>query len=167
MNRKSTVIVFTLEDEIGTVLGKKLLHFKVCSCPKRDKEKDEASLVTEQQPKPKKRKPSEAAVNFPSTSQKRASKFIMLKPKEEILTPSESDDNGLRSVSPQVPPTLNSDSDNEEVRMEIVMPNMKTMMHVVKCAYNAISGEMTVSNNPQALLPYLKKLKQMEGELLF
>lgn len=35
MQRKQTALIFQLEDEFRNVLGKRILHFKVCSCPKR------------------------------------------------------------------------------------------------------------------------------------
>lgn len=44
INRRATAIIFTLEDAQGQILGKKSLHLKVCSCPKRDKQKEEESL---------------------------------------------------------------------------------------------------------------------------
>ncbi|XP_062554769.1 cellular tumor antigen p53-like isoform X2 [Armigeres subalbatus] len=45
INRRATAIIFTLEDSQGQILGKKSLHLKVCSCPKRDKQKEEESLA--------------------------------------------------------------------------------------------------------------------------
>lgn len=45
INRRATAIIFTLEDAQGQILGKKSLHLKVCSCPKRDKQKEEESLA--------------------------------------------------------------------------------------------------------------------------
>lgn len=44
INRRATAIIFTLEDAQGQIFGKKSLHLKVCSCPKRDKQKEEESL---------------------------------------------------------------------------------------------------------------------------
>ncbi|XP_055531243.1 cellular tumor antigen p53-like isoform X2 [Wyeomyia smithii] len=45
ISRRSTAILFVLEDGNGRILGKKSLYLKVCSCPKRDKEKEEQALV--------------------------------------------------------------------------------------------------------------------------
>ena len=39
INRRPTAIIFTLEQ------GKKSLHLKVCSCPKRDKPKEEKKTL--------------------------------------------------------------------------------------------------------------------------
>lgn len=44
INRRATAIIFTLEDAQGQIFGKKSLHLKVCSCPKRDKQKEEEAL---------------------------------------------------------------------------------------------------------------------------
>lgn len=41
LNRRPTELVFTLEDHGGTVLGRRKLLVRVCSCPKRDKAKEE------------------------------------------------------------------------------------------------------------------------------
>lgn len=41
MNRKPVEIVFALENQQGEVLGRRILNVRICSCPKRDKEKEE------------------------------------------------------------------------------------------------------------------------------
>ncbi|KAK4882096.1 hypothetical protein RN001_005415 [Aquatica leii] len=45
MNRKALEVVFTLEDQDGKVFGRKKVDVRVCSCPKRDKEKEEKDYV--------------------------------------------------------------------------------------------------------------------------
>lgn len=44
MNRRAVDVIFTLEDACGRVLGRRKLSVRVCSCPKRDKEKEEKEL---------------------------------------------------------------------------------------------------------------------------
>lgn len=44
MNRRETELVFTLEDERKQVLARQTLGLRICSCPKRDKQKGEADL---------------------------------------------------------------------------------------------------------------------------
>ncbi|XP_066992039.2 cellular tumor antigen p53 isoform X2 [Anabrus simplex] len=44
MNRRSTAIIFTLERSNGEVIGRQVMQLRICSCPKRDKEKEEADF---------------------------------------------------------------------------------------------------------------------------
>ena len=46
MNRRPTELVFTLETQTGEILGRRCLRVRVCSCPKRDKEKEETEQQT-------------------------------------------------------------------------------------------------------------------------
>jgi len=45
MNRRPTELIFTLENHRNMVLGRRRLLIRVCSCPKRDKQKEEAELA--------------------------------------------------------------------------------------------------------------------------
>ncbi|TGZ33746.1 tumor protein p73 [Temnothorax longispinosus] len=42
MNRRATELVFTLENEQNRTLARRTIVIRICSCPKRDKQKDEA-----------------------------------------------------------------------------------------------------------------------------
>ncbi|XP_066581866.1 cellular tumor antigen p53 [Prorops nasuta] len=44
MNRRQTDLIFTLETTDGEVLGRQRLAVRVCSCPKRDKHKEECDF---------------------------------------------------------------------------------------------------------------------------
>ncbi|KAK2582883.1 hypothetical protein KPH14_008959 [Odynerus spinipes] len=55
MNRRPTELVFTLEDGRYKIIGRRRLLVRVCSCPKRDKEKEEADAMNTL-PSAKKRK---------------------------------------------------------------------------------------------------------------
>ncbi|KAL2717969.1 cellular tumor antigen p53 isoform X3 [Vespula squamosa] len=68
MNRRPTELVFTLEDHMYKVIGRRRLLVRVCSCPKRDKEKEEAEAMNTL-PNTKKRKlsaPPNKKVMLPS-----------------------------------------------------------------------------------------------------
>ena len=41
INRRPTKVVFTLEDNEGGVLGRKVFDVRLCSCPRRDKQQEE------------------------------------------------------------------------------------------------------------------------------
>lgn len=56
MNRRATELVFTLEDERNRILSRKTMIIRICSCPKRDKQKDEAELAVNLESVPIKRK---------------------------------------------------------------------------------------------------------------
>ncbi|XP_043270359.1 cellular tumor antigen p53 isoform X2 [Venturia canescens] len=56
MNRRATELVFTLETHSGEILGRRRLPVRVCSCPKRDKEKEESENRLGLVRVPKKRK---------------------------------------------------------------------------------------------------------------
>lgn len=45
MNRRPTELVFTLENNTGAILGRRKLLIRICSCPKRDMQKEEAELM--------------------------------------------------------------------------------------------------------------------------
>lgn len=49
MNRRATELVFTLENETK-ILSRKSMIVRICSCPKRDKQKDEAEVNLESVP---------------------------------------------------------------------------------------------------------------------
>ncbi|XP_071448745.1 cellular tumor antigen p53 isoform X2 [Hetaerina americana] len=44
MNRRPVMLIFTLEKENRQVVGRRTLKIRVCSCPKRDKRKEEAEI---------------------------------------------------------------------------------------------------------------------------
>nr|CAH7760946.1 unnamed protein product [Callosobruchus chinensis] len=46
MNRRAIEVIFTLEDMSRNIYGRQVLNVRVCSCPKRDKEKDEKEYYT-------------------------------------------------------------------------------------------------------------------------
>lgn len=166
MNRKATSIVFTLENSGREVLGRKIMNFKVCSCPKRDKDKDEEGVKT----MPKKGKVEYTA---PSTSMKvdkdeDGLKTMSKKRKIECTAPSTSK-KVLSIVKQELDSTLSMQSDVSLVCLpsdlqslnsglvdfkkepvcdvNITMPNPELAQEVLKFAYDKIAGEMFRSND--------------------
>ncbi|CRK88703.1 CLUMA_CG002347, isoform A [Clunio marinus] len=156
MNRKSTSIIFTLENEFYEILGRKVLAFKVCSCPKRDKEKEEESC---KKPLPKKRKPE---AEPPSTSKKIAIQIPIKQEVVDVLT---------NAVSFQELPSdlqaLNSDlvgyKKENSCEVTVTMPNEKMKKDLLKCAFDMVAGEMArTANTPNAAdyQPYLENIQK-------
>ncbi|XP_050316130.1 cellular tumor antigen p53 [Anthonomus grandis grandis] len=57
MNRRAVEVIFTLEDHQSQIVGRKCIKVRICSCPKRDKEKEEKEQMNGTgPPKGKKRK---------------------------------------------------------------------------------------------------------------
>lgn len=160
MNRKATSIVFTLESDLGEILGRKIMNFKVCSCPKRDKDKDEDGIA---KPMPKKRKFENTA---PSTS-KKVSTTVTVK-QELDSTLSVQSDVSVMSGLPSDLQSLNSglvDFKKEATcGVNIVMPNPELAKEVMKFAYDKIAGEILRSNGCATYEPYLNNIKKQIGK---
>ncbi|KAL1460890.1 hypothetical protein WDU94_012826 [Cyamophila willieti] len=46
MDRRPVLLLLTLENQLGQILGRRSLSVKICACPKRDKEKEEKEFQT-------------------------------------------------------------------------------------------------------------------------
>lgn len=154
------------------------MHFKVCSCPKRDMSKDDESLQS--MPKQKREQPEE----FMPGKGKRPNKTMRLEDdiKEENPASVSPDHNAQPSLQLQLqtqPVTYSApssaqttpspsiiDADQQSVTITLTMPNRASMQHVLRCAYNEITGMMTKerSTNPSAYLKYAKKIEQFIGK---
>lgn len=69
MNRRATELIFTLENG-REVLGRRRLQVRICSCPKRDKEKEELEATGGQRPPSKKRKSEKMEPALPPISKR-------------------------------------------------------------------------------------------------
>lgn len=134
INRKSTSIVFTLEDKYYKILGKNVVQFKVCSCPKRDADRE--------QPSHSKRKSS----NEPFPKGKRP-KFTMKnsQPDNIKIEPDDSD-------TPSTPEDTNQP---KLVDITLTVP-VESAKHILKCAYNEITGQMAA--NPKSDPKFYQKI---------
>ncbi|XP_011680986.1 cellular tumor antigen p53 isoform X3 [Strongylocentrotus purpuratus] len=74
LNRRKIQLVFTLENETGSILGRQVLDVRVCACPGRDRKTEEKSFEKSKAPqkKPLKRGPSKvtSVVGLTSFSKK-------------------------------------------------------------------------------------------------
>lgn len=160
INRKATAIVFTLEDQFYNVLGRQSLHFKVCSCPKRDKDKDEESNA---KTLPKKRKAEHTA---PSTSKKIAIQVPVVKQESFDSTLSANSDPMMLSVMPssQDSFTLLDVKREQSCDVNITMPSVQLKQQLLMSAYNIVAGEMARTNDPISYERYLIDIQKQIGK---
>lgn len=162
INRKATSIVFTLENQFFHILGRKTMNFKVCSCPKRDKDKDEESIA---KTLPKKRKAEQTA---PSTSKKVAIPVPVVK-QESDLTVSMNSDPMILSSMPSDLQSLTSGlldlkQERESCEVHITMPSPELRQRLLSLAYDMISGELTRTRDAATLEPYLIEIQKQIGK---
>lgn len=123
MNRRATSIVFTLEDQTYQLLGKRAIQFKVCSCPKRDAEREA---------KESKRK-SSGNDAFPRG--KRPKLQMPTQTPTHIKTEPES------PHSPNEDSQMSSNEIFETTTISLTMPRVLAPI-ILKLAHDAIAGKM-------------------------
>lgn len=118
------------------------MPFKVCSCPKRDLQKEDSSFM------PCKRKSSAAS------NGKRPTKKMCL-PEMKNESPASSP-TPSHSTEPTFP----------EVTVTLTMPNRNSMLHVLRCAHNEVTGLMTNSTegNSREFERYAQRIEGLLGE---
>lgn len=131
------------------VLGKRVMLFKVCSCPKRDMQRDDTTLM------PRKREASSAAPygKRPNkmTSMTALSGEIKTEPPS---TPCPS--NSFAEPLSEIPHTVT-----------LTMPSKESMQHVLRCAYNEVTGLMaSKADESNHLLVFAKKIEGLLGEFI-
>ena len=171
MNRKMTSIIFTLENCTGDIYGRTTMSFKVCSCPKRDKEKEEKDSEKDggiTKVLPKKRKLETIA---PSTSKKVAMTIAM----PLTFVKQESDSTISMDSDPMLPTTpkdfhaiISEQSDVKREQNCIVptfsMPSPELKQLVLTTAFNAVAGELARTGDAATYQPYLNDLQQKIGK---
>lgn len=151
MNRKMTTIVFTLENDMEQILGRQVMNFKVCSCPKRDKDKDEESVMKSL---PKKRKAEQTA---PSTSKKVAISVPIVKQESE-----DSMSDLMNSLPSDLTQAFNSPQQGCEV--VINMPSHELKQQLLHQAYNLVAGTMTRGGDAANYQRYLVEIQKQIGK---
>lgn len=162
MNRKMTSIVFTLENQFCDILGRRVLNFKVCSCPKRDKEKDEESCS---KILPKKRKGEQTA---PSTSKKVAISVPIVK--------QESDDSISLNSEPMLLGSLPSDLQSinsglldfkrepQNCNINITFANPMVKKKALNAIFDVVAGEIQRTGDQATHQSCLLDIQKQIGE---
>lgn len=144
INRRQTSMVFTLEDEFGNLYGKAAIQFKVCSCPKRDAERENPTKRkhANNEPFPKGKRPM---YSVPSEL------HIKAEPTSEEEQPAES---------------LAGGSMVTEVKIKF--PN-HLVPQLLQQAQQILAGEIVASKNKNAskeqYITPLRELEKMEASL--
>lgn len=154
INRKPTSIVFTLEKINGELIGKSAIEFKVCSCPKRDAEREKKGNT-------KKRK-SDANGAYPRGK----------RPKEETMTckqePEEPEESEAESTNESSQTDQNATASVGMSSVSITLPTL-LVPELLQQALNMVAGKVvdTDPKNPQynPLLACLRELKKQRKEL--
>jgi hypothetical protein len=121
INRRSTSIIFTLENKNREILGKRTKNIKICSCPKRDKEKEELALV--EFGMPKKRKPDQPEEFSRSNIPKKIPKI-----KREPAELQKSDSAGSGEF--------------QMIKLEIPLGSRRSACSILDSAYNWVTTEL-------------------------
>lgn len=143
MNRRSSGVVFTLEDIDGNVLGRRFLPVRVCSCPKRDKEKEEESVL------------------------KKSNKQLVPVPKKRKLTSKVQYSAGKRPIS-SVPTTTHfvpAEIDNREFNLTVRVLGKENAIATLKAAHGAMSSSVTTTGRFSTYTQYLQDIEKLIEQL--
>lgn len=159
MNRKMTSVIFTLENKRCEILGRKALSFKVCSCPKRDKGKDEDAMGTKALPKKRKLE------NVASTS-KKVAKTVAL-PALPVIVKQETDSTISMNSDP-IMAAMQVDAGQVETKNFIIpaiaLPSVELKQKVLNAIYDVVAGEAARTNDVATYQPYLMDIQQKMGK---
>lgn len=138
INRRSTSIIFTLETQKGHIVGKKVVQFKVCSCPKRDADREA----------PQKRVAGESGGH----SRGKRPKYQLTRSEAPEIKTEPRDEAIDSSSNPSQEPV-------KEVTVTLTLPT-EIMRYVLDAAYNKIAGDMAKHKDKSE--HYWKHLKHVE-----
>lgn len=146
MSRKYTSIVFTLENEYGECYGRKVLNFKVCSCPKRDKERDEDSPMRFLPKKPKKE-------TNPSTSNKIAVQPPVVKQESQVA-----------NVDSVPLPMQEVKREPTGCFLTVALPDNDLKRRALEAIQDMVAGKMIRTGDVNTYQPYLNDIRKQIGK---
>lgn len=177
INRRATAIIFTLEDAQGQILGKKSLHLKVCSCPKRDKQKEEEGLPSAkrksdtqlQAPPGKKiakvalvqRHPSQLQQQQRQTPSPTSGKLAFIKKELSSDSPGRPRQKA-RSITPSNSLDL---VEGTGIAVTVPMPTVELAARVAEYAFQVVSGEImkiTDTTEQRKLAAFLTSIRRVQ-----
>lgn len=183
INRRTTAIIFTLEDVHGQILGKKSLHLKVCSCPKRDKMKEEETVAptkrksdTQLQAPPGKKIAKVATLSRQIAAQQQQLQQRRLTPsptsgklafiKREISAESL---NGCNQKARSITPSHSQEMvEANGIPVTVLLPSVEMANKVAEYAFQIVAAELVRSHADQddskKLAAYLTNIRRVQSK---
>uniref|UniRef100_A0A182Y7A0 p53 DNA-binding domain-containing protein n=1 Tax=Anopheles stephensi TaxID=30069 RepID=A0A182Y7A0_ANOST len=185
MERRATTLLFTLENEHGTLLGRKSISVKICSCPKRDMEKDEKKATgrdgnrnkrkhanetvssTDQPPKKLKRQSSEDAKPTlhggaaSSTSVRASAAAAMAMPASSSTMGQVKREPSFTTLGRSLSTLSNSstiDNDSSAVVLTLRLPDLDCASDVAMYAFKHLSSILISCKDEQEKMRYAQYL---------
>ncbi|XP_050069924.1 cellular tumor antigen p53-like [Anopheles maculipalpis] len=144
MERRGTTLLFTLENEHGTLLGRKSISVKICSCPKRDMEKEDKKASGRESNKNKRKRANETVSSTDQPSKKLSRQSVVdVKPTLSSSTTS------VRASSAGALTMPASSSTLSQVKRE---PSFTTLGR----SLSTLSNSSTVDNDSSAVVLTLR-----------
>lgn len=193
IERRATSLVFTLENEYGALLGRKSINVKICSCPKRDMDKEEGKVAgsvvvggkrkhnahntsataDDQPPRKLTRQTSQPSVR-PTRSATTTNQQDIPVPSTSAITPFDC----VKKETPAYVPVSRSSStisntavenDSTAIAVNIRLPNIATAVEVLEYAFKHISADMVRCCNEEErnrLATFLAHCRRMKRDLM-
>lgn len=153
MNRRATQLVFTLETETREIVGRRNIEVRVCSCPKRDMEKEEETLAS----RGKKRKMKKISTTHSINN-------------ININTSNTNAINGLQSLPsfgsliPQPPPGKKlAIARDQYISLNLRLPSKEIAKAVLESAYNILAGRAALTGDHAFFYPYMKEIQNINN----
>ncbi|XP_058115763.1 cellular tumor antigen p53-like [Anopheles coustani] len=186
IERRATSLVFTLENEHGAILGRNSINVKICSCPKRDMDKEEGkgvvggkrkhdahnnSITTDDQPPRKLTRQSSQSCIRPARSVATTNQHDIPVPSTSAITPFDC----VKKETPYVPISRSSstisntavENDNTAIPVNLRLPDIATAVEVVEYAFKHISADMVRCANEEKrnrLATFLAHCRRMKSK---
>lgn len=145
INRRATSIIFTLEDNRGFILGRRAIQFKVCTCPKRDADRETND----------KRKKGESSA-FPKG--KRPKLYSTMAQSTDREVKQEPDDSDQEMPSPTA---CNLNLGQPTSCIQLVLPT-ELVPEVLGSVFNVVAGRMALDGRTIDEALYTKVLKDVK-----
>ncbi|XP_055677823.1 cellular tumor antigen p53 isoform X1 [Lutzomyia longipalpis] len=161
MNRRATVLFLTLEDERGNMYGQKTINLKICTVPRRDKDKEESL--------PEKKKRKSSTPSTPSSS-KKVCRTVPESAAAAFNGQVKSEHHDVEETLPtnqvQCERVSSAESLTSGIACKIIMPDCESMCNVLHFARNELAGKMVDDpDNAPRYGKFMKNIKKLQQSL--